>query len=222
VLKALVALLLLANLAFYAWTEGWLDGVVGVRAIGDREPERLARQVRPEMIRILPFAAAGSAVAAAERVCLEAGPFGESEWVAAQTAAQNALPAGSWVVRNAERPGAWLVYMGKFADREALAKKVDEVKRRQLPYEEIVDDPALAPGLALGRFEAKAAATQALDRFVQLGVRSARVVESAAPPTRHTIRVEQADPALTARLQAMPAGLLGKSFAACAVPGPGT
>jgi hypothetical protein len=222
VLKALVALLLLANLAFFAWTEGWLDGVVGVRAIGDREPERLARQVRPETIRILPFAAAGSAPSTTERACLEAGPFVDAEWVAAQTAAQNALPAGSWTVRNVEQAGAYLVYMGKFTDREALAKKVDEIKRRQLPYEEIVDDPALAPGLSLGRFDAKVAATQALERFTQLGVRTARVVEIAAPASRHSIRIEQADPALTARLLAMPAGLLGKSFAACSAPSPGT
>ena len=45
-LRALIAALLLANLAFFAWTQGWLDSVVGVRSIGDREPERLLRQDR--------------------------------------------------------------------------------------------------------------------------------------------------------------------------------
>lgn len=53
-LRLLVLLLAMANLAFLAWSTGWLDDVVGVRAIGDREPERLQRQVRPETIRILP------------------------------------------------------------------------------------------------------------------------------------------------------------------------
>ena len=52
-LRVLALLLLLANLGFYAWTQGWLDGVVGLRAIGDREPERLARQFQPQVIRIL-------------------------------------------------------------------------------------------------------------------------------------------------------------------------
>ena len=39
-------LLLLANLGFFAWTQGWLDSVVSARARGDREPERLARELR--------------------------------------------------------------------------------------------------------------------------------------------------------------------------------
>ncbi len=53
-LRLLVFLLVLANAAFLAWSLGWLDDLTGVRARGDREPERLARQVRPESIRILP------------------------------------------------------------------------------------------------------------------------------------------------------------------------
>lgn len=63
-LRALVVLLLLANLAFFAWTLGWLDGVVGARASGDREPERLQRQVRPEAVRILPASAPADAASA--------------------------------------------------------------------------------------------------------------------------------------------------------------
>lgn len=55
-LRLLVLLLAFGNLAFLAWSSGWLDDVVGVRAIGDREPERLQRQVRPETIRVLPGA----------------------------------------------------------------------------------------------------------------------------------------------------------------------
>jgi len=65
-LRALIALLLLANLAFYAWSQSWLDDIVGVRARGDREPERLARQFHPEVVRILtPQALAAAAPLAA-------------------------------------------------------------------------------------------------------------------------------------------------------------
>ena len=51
VLKTLVLVLLVANVGFYAWSRGWIDGGA---ANGDREPERLAKQVRPESIRIVP------------------------------------------------------------------------------------------------------------------------------------------------------------------------
>src|SRR5206468_6335808 len=64
-LRWLVALLLLANVAFYVWSQGWLDDVVGVRARGDREPERLTRQFHPEVIKILTPQAVAAAASAA-------------------------------------------------------------------------------------------------------------------------------------------------------------
>ena len=219
-LRALIALLLLANLAFFAWAQGWLDGVVGVRSTGDREPERMLRQVHPELIRILPPGAASepAATGAVTTGCLEAGPFGDAELAAAQAAAQAALPAGSWVTVNTEQPGSWIVYMGRYASADALAKKEDELKRRKLAYEILRDDPTLAPGLTLGRFDARAAATQALDRLAQQGIHTARVVELALASTRHVLRVEKADAALSTRLLALRADGLGQGFAACERP----
>ena len=216
-LRALIVGLLLANLAFFAWTQGWLDSFVGVRSIGDREPERMQRQVQPELIRILPASAASEAAPVA-LACFEAGPFTDAEIGAAQSAAQNALPAGSWVAVKTEQPGTWLVYMGRYANREALTKKEDELKRRKAPYEEIGAPPALAPGLSLGRFEQRAAAVTALEQFVQQGVRTARVVELVPASNRHMVRVDKADPTLSAQLVALKADALGKGFAACAKP----
>ena len=63
-MRFIVAALLIANLAFYAWTQGWLDDVVGVRAEAEREPERLARQVHPELIHSLSPAEVTSSSAA--------------------------------------------------------------------------------------------------------------------------------------------------------------
>lgn len=220
-LRALIVALLLANLAFFAWTQGWLDSVVGVRSIGDREPERLLRQVRPELIRILPADAASGAAsepASTALACFEAGPFTDAEISAAQAAVQTALPAGSWAAVKTEQPGTWLVYMGRYADREALTKKEDELKRRKAVYEEINAPPALAPGLSLGRFEQRAAAATALEQFTQQGIRTARVVELAPASNRHVLRVEKADTALATQLATLKADALGKGFAACAKP----
>lgn len=52
-LRALVVVLMLANLAFFAWMQGWLTAVVGVDPAGDREPQRLNAQVQPNTIRVL-------------------------------------------------------------------------------------------------------------------------------------------------------------------------
>ena len=55
-LRALVLVLVLANAGFYAWRAGWLaplHGVIGARPEGEREPERLERQVDPQAIELV-------------------------------------------------------------------------------------------------------------------------------------------------------------------------
>jgi hypothetical protein len=50
-LRLLVLVLLLANVGYYAWTQGYLVGIVSAPP-HQREPERLQQQVRPEAIRL--------------------------------------------------------------------------------------------------------------------------------------------------------------------------
>jgi hypothetical protein len=222
-LRALVLVLALANIGFYAWSRGWLDGAVGVRANGDREPERLARQVKPETVRILPPAAAsaaGSAASAATPVvlsCLEAGPFGPTEVAAAQTALQGAVPAGRWSDVPTERPGSWMVYMGKYANRDLLAKKEEELRRRKVDFDEVTTPAELTPGLALGRFDERPLADAALAQLAQQGIHTARVVELKAATRAHLLRVDQAEPALVTKLSALKVEALGQGFVPCAV-----
>lgn len=224
-LRRLALLLLLLNLAFFSWTQGWLDGLGGPRPGGDREPERLARQVRPESITILSPAAVRAAAAASAAApvgtavtCLEAGPFATGASVSAIAALQQAqppLPAGSWSDVKIDRPGSYIVYMGRFANRDALAKKEEELRRARVAFEEVRDAPELEPGFSLGRFDQRALADKALEQLGQRGIRTARVVELAAPTQLHMLRVEKADKALAAQLAALRGDALGRGFVAC-------
>lgn len=101
-LRALLAVLVVANLAFFAYTRGTLDSLLGVRALGDREPERLARQVRPQSIRLLPMGAAASAVAETT-TCFETPPFAAGESAAIEAVLASNLPAGAWLDMRADR-----------------------------------------------------------------------------------------------------------------------
>ncbi len=223
-MRALIALLLLANLAFFAWTQGWLDSVVGMRSIGDREPERLLRQVRPELIRILPPASGASEAApalttsSADGTCLEAGPFIDTELAAAQAILQATAPAGAWAAVKVEPPGAWMVYMGRYASTSLLTKKEDELKRRKIAYDEVTEPRSLVPGLSLGRFAQRPAALAALDQFARQGIQTARLVEVEPPASRTLLRVAKADAALAEQLLSNRAEALGKGFALCATP----
>ncbi len=221
-LRLLVVALLLANLAFYAWTQGMLDNLTGVRAQGDREPDRLTRQVKPETIRVLPASAVAMAATASDTppACLEAGPYTPAQIGAAEGVLQTVLPPGSWASLKTESPGVWIVYMGKYPNRELMQKKADELRRLKIGFEELRNSPPeLADGLALGRYDTRAAAEKALAEVAQRGVRTARVMPLTPPAVMHSLRVERADATLQARLAGLRAeALLGKSFTVCARP----
>lgn len=232
-LRLLVLLLVAANLLFFAWTQGWLDTFTSLRPHPEREPERLARQVHPERISVLPPGAASAAAAAAspapapaasaasapqQGACLEAGPFAEgalASAVAALRAVQPALPPGSWVDVKSERAGSWMIYMGRFPNREVLVKKEEEIRRTRVAYQQVVTPAEYAPGFSFGQFDDRAAAERNLEQIGQRGVRSARIVELAAPVTQHLLRADNAEPALAAQLGALRLPALGRGFLPC-------
>ena len=213
--------LALANLGFYAWTQGWIDNVVGVPARGDREPERLLRQVRPEIVVILPPSIASApAPAVAPSACLEAGPFSLAEVPDAEALLRTAtppLPDGRWTRVTIDKPGSWLIYMGKYSGPEAMVRKEEELRRRNVPYVEINSPSALDPGLSLGQFNDRANAVKALSDFTRQGIHTARVVEVTAPVSAQMLRVDQAEAALASQLGALKANVLGKGFTQCAL-----
>ena len=101
-LRLLLGVLVAANLLFFGFTRGWFDGVLGLHATGDREPERLAAQVRPQSITLLTPASGASAAAAGNTACYESALFGANDAPAAEAAVRAALPPGSWTVERSE------------------------------------------------------------------------------------------------------------------------
>ncbi|HLL10298.1 MAG TPA: hypothetical protein VK570_04520 [Rubrivivax sp.] len=231
-LRAALATLLVANLVFFAWSQGWLAPVLPGPQQADREPQRLAAQFRPEMVRVLPAPVASAAVTAARdaaAVCLEAGPFSSapdsSEAAAAEAAlGQAQLPAGSWLRLPVAVPPPWLVYAGRLPDPAVRAARVEELRRRGLEFEMIEAPPDLAPGLVLSRHADRAAAEAALAALVAPAasqpLRNLRVIQLAEPPApRHWLRVPRASGEQQGRLASLPPAAqaaLGGGFRPCA------
>lgn len=233
-LRALVAVLLLANLGFWAWSAGAFNGL-GWGPTPERDPTRLAQQVRPDAVRVLAPTAATAAVGAASgalapanpsargaSLCLEAGPFAPGAIEAAERALiAAALPEGSWVRANHD-VGVWYaVVLGPFGNREALQKKREELARLRLPLEvlDLPGDGAGSPaqaGFALGRYDSRDAADAALAAFNQRGVRTARVALLRPAGSESRLRVENATPAQAEQLRALSGGALGAGFVPCA------
>ena len=309
-LRLLVLLLLLANLLFFAWAEGWL-GEAGNDLRGDkREPQRLARQLHPESIQIVAASAparaaaetpdaghnvsgtapadgasgppvglvasapvglatsaasatfstpavpaapdmptgpaassplrallalaggassataapAGAASAAGPSAqngaprCLEAGPFTAAQRKDAETALAAVLGERRWQVRSQEKPGLWMVYMGRFDNDETLKQKMDELRRIttiRVDFSEVRTPPELAPGLSLGRFQQRANAETALVALRSHGVRTARIVTVRQPQAQFFVRLPRALAADQQALVGLSGVLAGQRFTAC-------
>ena len=209
-LRIIALVLVLANawlLAAQFGGLGWPGESAGTPA--QQEPQRLKRQLNPELVQILSPQAATAALAAAAAS-------------AAQTAAQAAertlrdagLAAGSWQARQIQQTAVYMVYMGRYPDAETLQRKRDELKRRNVAAETVSDAVDWQPGLSLGRFDDKPAAEAALAGFAQRGVSSARVVTLHPSKNQTMLRLGKHDAATRARL----AGLrmpTGPGFVTC-------
>lgn len=219
-LRPLIVALLIANLGYFAWTQGWLPSWVGASPLGDRDPQRLERQVNPEAVRILPpLPASRTAQSAAQApACIEAGPFDGTQVEAAEAALTLLVPAGNWSRVTTEAPGTWAVYMGRYLDADTLQRKQVELRRLRVEFESVQQPPELAGGLLLGRYPSPATAESALAQFAQRGVRTARVVPLQSPRTLYTLRIEGADPTLVAQVLALRSEALGRGFAPCRGP----
>jgi hypothetical protein len=65
-MRALIALLLLANAAFLALAQGWLQPWASLPTQHEREPQRLAAQLNAGAVRVLSAASAAAAASAAD------------------------------------------------------------------------------------------------------------------------------------------------------------
>jgi len=133
-MRGLLLALVLANLLVLAWAQGWLaPSLPGPRA-GLGEPQRLANQVQPEWVRVVPAASASAGTGSgsgsvsgagtdasagvgaraaeipnASQACLEAGPLGASSLAAARAALEAAtLPVGRWAQTSDTDGRVWL------------------------------------------------------------------------------------------------------------------
>jgi len=228
-LRLLVLLLALANVAYFAWTRGTL-APLGMAPSVQTEPQRLATQIRPEAIRLLtadeaqqiensgsaarPGNGASAAADAAAPECLQAGLFNEQQTAALRASLEKALPPGSWQFESSTEPARWIVYMGKYPNEEALAKKRSELRQLGVAFRS-VNNEALAPGLALASFAVQADADKELARIATKGVRTARVVQERAEARGQILKLAAVDAALRAQLDALKPQLEGKPLRPC-------
>jgi len=214
--RTFALMLLLLNAGYWAWGEGWLLPY-GFGPAPQREPQRLAQQIHPQAITIL-SAAEGMPppVAAAPEfpVCLQSGLMSQAQADAVRSLLLASWPPESWLFQEVATPARWIVYMGKYASQEELAKR-----RAALDYLELHTEPltnaALAPGLSLGAYQSQAQADAALQVLRRRGVKAARVVQEQAAGQSFRLRLPALDAALQAQLPELSAVLPNGALESC-------
>ena len=216
-LRLFVLLLVLANGLYFAWSQGLLRAY-GFAPVVQAEPQRLAQQIRPEALRVLTPAEvqrvqAQLAADQAPKECLMAGPLDDTQATSVRNALGSALPAEAWSLEPVVIPARWMVYMGRFADAEAVEKKRAELRALGVSY----DRPGAAweHGLSLGRFSSEERAQAALKDLARQGIRTARVVQERTESKVYTLRLPAVDRALQSQLPSLRRALAGKRLQPC-------
>ncbi len=107
--RTFALVLLLLNALYWAWGEGWLLPY-GFGPTPQREPQRLAQQIRPQAITIL-RAFEGQlpplVVAPEPAICLQSGPMNQVQADAVRALLETSWPPESWLLQEVEAGQRW-------------------------------------------------------------------------------------------------------------------
>jgi hypothetical protein len=212
-LRLTVLLLVLANAAYFVWSQGVL-APWGLAPAQQSEPQRMQQQIKPQLVRVLGGEEARRLQNAGKSPeCLQAGLFEDAQ-AASLKQALDPWPVGSWLLEPGVEPPRWIVYLGKFPAADYVGRKKAELRQLGVSFEDL-SNPSLEPGLALGGFATEAAAGQHLQELAQLGVRSAKVVQERPETRGQLLKLPAVDDNLKPRLEGLRAALNGRPLRPC-------
>lgn len=159
--------------------------------------------------------ATSSLTTSVDTQCLQAGLFNDVQTAALRTRLQKStLPTDSWVFESGIEPARWMIYMGKYASLDLLAKKRNELRQRNVSFQSL-NNPALEPGLSLGNFGTQLDAQAELERIARLGVKTARVIQAQPELRGQRLKLAVVTPDMRTQLETLKPQLLGKTLQPC-------
>lgn len=182
-------LLVFANLAFFAWGQGYFGG-----ADPNREPDRLVQQLQPEKLRVVSNGGGNAVVPAptsasrgGELACRIVGGLGMVEAEALRTAAM-AAGAEAQLMPQVD-PMLYLVVITDLPNLAAAEKKAAELRRFGVEQQETMALDGGRQEIVLGRFPGEPAARDFLAGLNKRGIKSARVDGRDQAPTKARVEL---------------------------------
>ncbi len=217
-MRALFLLLLLANLAFYAWAHYLAQPDAG------SDPLPLARQIDPQKLPLVPPpsapGAAGAAPAAARATasaaCVEWGSFTLFDAPGARRLLLPLALGARLSEQHVEETANWWVFIPPQADRQGAQRKGAELKALGIDDFFVVQDEGnYRWSISLGVFRSEAAAQAHLAALKLKGARSAQVGARVTQVPKIWLRVRDVDAALRARLRDVSQTIEGSELRDC-------
>ncbi len=224
-MRTLFFLLVLANVAFFAWSR-----FAGAPDAGG-DPLPIGRQIEPEKLKIispanLPPAAvaqkpappppAPPAPAPPPVACLEWGSFSVADAPRAEKALEPLALGARLAQRRSEETVSWWVFIPPRSSRQAALKKAAELKSLGIKdYFIVQDDSDHRWAVSLGVFRSAEAAQARLAALRGQGVRNVQAGPRETVVARVWYQVTSVDAPLQARLRDLAAQLEGSELKEC-------
>jgi hypothetical protein len=213
--RAFFLLLVLANVAFYAW---WRYGPPADAA----DPAPLTRQIEPEKLKIIspselpPASTAAKKPAAPSSACMEWGSFTVADAPRAEQALEPLALGLRLAQRRAEEVAPWWVFIPSMGSRQAALKKALEMRNLGIDdYFVVQEEGEHRWALSLGVFRTEEAAAARLAALRAQGVRSARVGMRETVVPRIWLQVKSVDGPLQAQLKEIARQMEGTELKDC-------
>jgi hypothetical protein len=221
VLKFIFWSLLCLNVLLFAFGHGYLGNTMP----GEREPQRIARQLNTDKLALLSASAARQAAPAAPAepepapapvaapaavlvVCTEIGGVGERE-ARRLDKLLAPLDLGDKLSKEevaAQEISSHMVMIPPLGSKEAADKKAAELKELGVSNYFIMNDSSAAKwAISLGVFKSEAAAETLLAALKKQGVTGVKIVGRPSAATRLAYRFRNIEPAVKARLDTIAA-----------------
>jgi sporulation related protein len=215
-MRALFLVLILANLAFFAWARYASQPEATV------ETSPPGRQIDPEKLKIVtPAELAALAVApkpapAAALKCFEWGSFTVADAARAEKALEPLTLGPRLGQRRTDELAAWWVFLPPQDNRPAAQKKAAELRALGVDdYFIVQDEGDYRWALSLGVFRSEDAAQARLAALREKGVRNAQIGPRETVVSKVWLQVKSVDAALETRLKDIALQIDGSELKLC-------
>lgn len=211
-------LLILVNLLFLTWTQGYFGALTD-----GREPQRLDSQLQPEKLRVV---GSGTGIgtpsvesARTEQGCRLVIGLAQNDAQRVMTQAKEKHPDLRLSIKLNETPkNIYWVVIPPLANRAAADKKMAELKNREIAdFSLILDDGPDKFAILLGVFNTEPAAGEYLRELAKRNVRSAKVQVRENPLDKAQLEAHGPAEVLAVQLADLLVGLNAAKIGDCSV-----